>query len=212
MRTNLEGWMQTWIVHMRHPLRLRRELGWRGFMALQLLIGGTVVSALVHPFFLLLVLAHLLTGELFDLDRAGEEQVRKVFALVTLFTGYSGAVLFGVTGLARRRMLEHVWVLATIPAYWMLLSIAAWRALVQLLWDPYIWEKTEHGRARSSHRNRGDRRARWTPIRHDSSLAFDDAATGARRHADQGHPARGHQDDGPRRNDAFLHGSARPDR
>ncbi|HEX5779565.1 MAG TPA: glycosyltransferase family 2 protein, partial [Xanthobacteraceae bacterium] len=44
-----KGWAQTWIVHMRHPLRLWREMGAKGFLALQLLIGGALLSALVHP-------------------------------------------------------------------------------------------------------------------------------------------------------------------
>jgi cellulose synthase/poly-beta-1,6-N-acetylglucosamine synthase-like glycosyltransferase len=209
-----KGWMQVWGVHMRHPVRLHRELGWRGFAALQLLIGGTVLSALVHPFFFLLVAVHLWTGELFDFDRAGEEQVRKVLALATLFTGYFGATLFGAIGLSRRRMLQHAWVLATVPIYWLLLSLAAWRALRQLVKDPYLWEKTKHGLARSSLRNaRSDTRVRqWTAIRPDSNLVLKSGATGARTHANQGHPARRHQDDGPRRHDAFLHGSARADR
>jgi glycosyltransferase XagB len=209
-----KGWLQTWIVHMRHPMRLRRELGWRGFAALQLLIGGTVLSALVHPFFFLLVVGHIGTGELFEFGRAGEEQIRKTLALATLLIGYFGAVWFGVIGLARRRMLNHSWVLATVPLYWLLLSLAAWRALYQFVKDPHLWEKTEHGLARSRLRNlRGDRQVRqWTAMRPDSSLAFKSNATGARGHANQGHPARGHQDDGPRRNHAFLHGSTRPDR
>jgi len=37
-----------------------------------------------------------------------------------------------------------------LPVYWLLLSLAAWRALFQLLRDPYRWEKTEHGLARTS--------------------------------------------------------------
>ncbi len=37
-----------------------------------------------------------------------------------------------------------------MPIYWLLLSLAAWRALFQLLLDPYRWEKTEHGLARTS--------------------------------------------------------------
>jgi hypothetical protein len=40
-----------------------------------------------------------------------------------------------------------------MPVYWLLLSIAAWRALLQLIRDPYVWEKTEHGLARSSRCN-----------------------------------------------------------
>ena len=44
--------MQTWLVHMRHPLRLARELGFGGFLTFQLVVGGTVLSALVHPLFI----------------------------------------------------------------------------------------------------------------------------------------------------------------
>jgi len=41
-------------------------------------------------------------------------------------------------------------VLLLTPLYWFLLSVAAWRALFQLLYDPQGWEKTEHGLARTS--------------------------------------------------------------
>ncbi len=46
-----KGWMQTWLVHMRSPLRLARELGLPGFAVFQLLVGGTVLAALVHVLF-----------------------------------------------------------------------------------------------------------------------------------------------------------------
>jgi hypothetical protein len=44
------------------------------------------------------------------------------------------------------------WVLLLTPAHWLLLSLAAWRALYQLATAPYAWEKTEHGLAKSSRR------------------------------------------------------------
>jgi hypothetical protein len=34
--------------------------------------------------------------------------------------------------------------------HWVLLSLAAWRALYQLVVAPYAWEKTEHGLAKTS--------------------------------------------------------------
>ena len=48
-----KGWMQTWLVHMRHPRRLLRELGWPGFLCFQLIVGGSALAALVHPLFLI---------------------------------------------------------------------------------------------------------------------------------------------------------------
>jgi hypothetical protein len=41
-------------------------------------------------------------------------------------------------------------VLLLMPLHWLLLSLAAWRALYQLIRDPYRWEKTEHGLAKTS--------------------------------------------------------------
>ena len=37
-----------------------------------------------------------------------------------------------------------------MPLHWLLLSVAAWRALYQLLFNPFHWEKTAHGLARTS--------------------------------------------------------------
>jgi cellulose synthase/poly-beta-1,6-N-acetylglucosamine synthase-like glycosyltransferase len=42
----LKGYVQTWLVHMRSPRKLWRELGPRGFLGFQTVIGGTILSAL----------------------------------------------------------------------------------------------------------------------------------------------------------------------
>jgi len=47
----MKGYMQTWLVHMRSPRALWRELGPLGFLAFQIMVGGTLLSALVHPWF-----------------------------------------------------------------------------------------------------------------------------------------------------------------
>ena len=49
----LKGFLQTWLVHMRNPVRTWRELGHAGFFVLQATTLGPVASALVHPFFVL---------------------------------------------------------------------------------------------------------------------------------------------------------------
>jgi glycosyltransferase XagB len=68
----------------------------------------------------------------------------------TLMSGYLISALIGMIGLARRKLLSSAWALLLIPVYWLLLSVAAWRALLQLPGKPYLWEKTEHGLARTS--------------------------------------------------------------
>jgi glycosyltransferase XagB len=44
-----KGYIQTWLVHMRHPMQLLGNAGFRGFLGFQLFVGGTFVSALLNP-------------------------------------------------------------------------------------------------------------------------------------------------------------------
>ncbi len=143
-----KGWMQTWFVHMRRPVRLFRDLGTSGALAFQLFFSCNVLAALIHPVFMA-----ALGVALFAMPKAWAahtmSHVAPVFA-VTLLSGYASTVVVDLIGLRRRRMLAHAWVLVLTPIYWFLLSLAAWRAVFQLLDDPQRWEKTEHGLAKTS--------------------------------------------------------------
>jgi len=142
----MKGWMQTWLVHMRAPGQLLRELGLVRFAVFQLMVGGSVFAALLHPFFL--------AALLHEIGAAGfAEALRSLLGSLhglVLLGGYLASILLALAGLARRRLLRCAWALPLMPVYWLLLSIAAWRALHHLLRDPYGWEKTEHGLARHS--------------------------------------------------------------
>jgi len=143
-----KGWMQTWLVHMRRPRDLLRELGAAGTLAFQLLLAGNVLAALVHPLFMAVLAYLLLTrtpGEAFAALGPGAP-----LFVATLLIGYASAALIDAVGLYRRGLLNHGWALLLTPFYWFLLSLAAWRALTQLLRDPQRWEKTEHGLGKTS--------------------------------------------------------------
>jgi cellulose synthase/poly-beta-1,6-N-acetylglucosamine synthase-like glycosyltransferase len=145
-----KGYLQTWAVHMRKPRKLWRELGPGGFLVFQLVIGGAVLAALVHGVFAGVLTGQLVSG-LFWSDKP--EPFDQVFAslyVTTLTTGYLLSALLGFIGLSRRRLLRSAGYLLLLPFYWFLLSIAAWRAVFQLVWSPYRWEKTAHGLARTS--------------------------------------------------------------
>ena len=58
----LKGYLLTWLVHMRSPRALWRELGPRGFAGFHLIIGGTVLAALVHPWVYPLAAFELASG------------------------------------------------------------------------------------------------------------------------------------------------------
>jgi cellulose synthase/poly-beta-1,6-N-acetylglucosamine synthase-like glycosyltransferase len=132
----MKGWMKTWSVHMREPRQLWRQAGPRGFLALNVIVGGNVLTALAYPILVIELAAYLLTS--FTVSLAP-------LHIATFTAGFASTVVIGLMGLARRGRLRRGWVLALTPFYWGCLSIAAWRALGQLWCDPYRWEKTEHG-------------------------------------------------------------------
>lgn len=146
----MKGWLQTYLVHMRDPLLLLRQLGWRGFFAFQLLIGGSVLAALVHPLFFAWLLLDSTFGSLLSPAASPLEWSQKGLAFATLASGYIASAVLAFVGMRRRGAITSTWVLLTIPVYWLLLSAAAWRAVWKLIRAPYQWEKTAHGAVRRS--------------------------------------------------------------
>jgi cellulose synthase/poly-beta-1,6-N-acetylglucosamine synthase-like glycosyltransferase len=143
-----KGWMQTWLVHMRRPRRLWRDLGPAGMIAFQIFLAANVLAALIHPLFMT-GLIYALIALPSSFSKPGIDNVALIFT-TSLLSGYGSTILLDVVGLKRRRLLRQIWVLALTPLHWLLLSLAAWRALFQLATAPQRWEKTEHGLAKTS--------------------------------------------------------------
>jgi hypothetical protein len=59
--------------------------------------------------------------------------------------GYGVAMLAGAKALRQRGLKGWWFTIASMPIYWLLMSIAAWMALWQLMFAPFKWNKTEHG-------------------------------------------------------------------
>jgi cellulose synthase/poly-beta-1,6-N-acetylglucosamine synthase-like glycosyltransferase len=146
----LKGYMQTWLVHMRNPAKLWRELGPWGFAAFQIMIGGTVLSALVHPWFYVLAGLDVAAGAF----AAQPESVLGLpfwtMAWIDLVTGYVAAFGVGLFAVRRRGYRFLFWQIPLMPFYWLLISVAAYRAAWQFATaQRFNWEKTEHGVTRA---------------------------------------------------------------
>lgn len=142
----LKGYLQTYLVHMRHPLDLYRSLGPVGFWGFQFFIGGTVACVLLNPV-LWLMFGLWAGGWVTGLDAYFPPWVVS-FALFNLLVGNAAMIYFFMMGAYKRgyyRLLPYAF---TAPAYWALMSIAAYRGLWQLLHNPFYWEKTRHGLSR----------------------------------------------------------------
>lgn len=139
-----KGWLQTWLVLMREPQKPMREMGLFGFAIFQLLIAGMLLSSLAHPWlFVFLASAaidvivgttakHPVEWILFGIDFCNV-----IFSYI-IFVGLGRMKLDG----SEQAAMGLRW--TGLPLYWLMLSAAAWRAVLQLRTNPFFWDKTPH--------------------------------------------------------------------
>lgn len=142
----LKGWIQTWLVLMRHPVKLANSVGFVGFVTMQILVAGMLIAILAHPFafvFIAYTLCQITTHQFADISTTD-----LTFMGVDIFNLIGGYLIFVFVGWRafiphERKSIKRRWLLLP-PLYWILMSFAGWRALSQLPRKLQLWEKTPH--------------------------------------------------------------------
>ena len=142
----IKGYIQTWLVHMRSPVQLWRELGTANFLAFQAIVGGSWFTPLINPIFWALSVTYLVTQSV---------AIERMFPPVIFYPGIALLIVGNfinvctfVMGVFEREDQEgNVKVMLLLPVYFVMMSVAAYKAAGQLI-NParrHYWEKTEHG-------------------------------------------------------------------
>ncbi|WP_420007929.1 glycosyltransferase family 2 protein [Xanthomonas sacchari] len=139
----LKGYMQTWLVHMRDPVQLYRSTGVRGFWGFQLFVGGTFFTALAAPLMWLSYGLWLAVGSKF-FDPFFPPALLYL-SLLNLLLGNGFLIYMTLVAAFKRDYFRLAPYALTVPLYWLLQSIAAYKGLWQLIRNPFYWEKTTHG-------------------------------------------------------------------
>ncbi len=144
----IKGYMQTYLVHMRNPARLVRQVGWRGFFGFNFFIGGTSFTFLLYPILLTFFVIYLIFKFAF---------IRSIFPdwvlYISIFNFVAGNVLMiyvNMLAVFKRRYYELILFAILNPIYWLMHSRAAYMGLWQLITKPFYWEKTNHGLSKMS--------------------------------------------------------------
>jgi cellulose synthase/poly-beta-1,6-N-acetylglucosamine synthase-like glycosyltransferase len=135
----MKGWMQTFIVHNRDPGRLIAEMGLGPALAFQVLVLGMIVAPLLHSGLAMGAVVQVLRGQ----PLLGGSGWAGIYAAIMLF-GYASAFAMTIAGLARAQRLDLLPQQLLLPFYWLLMAVAALRALVELAWRPFHWFKSPH--------------------------------------------------------------------
>jgi glycosyltransferase XagB len=144
----IKGWMQTLFINARNPRRLIRELGFVSAACTLIGLGSAILGALFWPVFGLLLFWNLALQAL----PVPQSTAEFVHSTLWCFNAFFGAfAVFGAIAIGmKRQKLGMLWPwLLLWPAYQALITIAAWRAVLELWRDPFGWAKTEHGLAKS---------------------------------------------------------------
>lgn len=138
-----KGYLQTMLVHLRNPAALRREIGLKGTWRLINMTGGVPLTAACNLLFWF-ILATWMLGRPHAVEVVFPPMTYYV-CLILLLIGAPMSIFVGLI-VAQALGKPHLWwAAALVPLYWFLQSIAAVKALYQLVTKPCFWEKTVHG-------------------------------------------------------------------
>jgi cellulose synthase/poly-beta-1,6-N-acetylglucosamine synthase-like glycosyltransferase len=142
----IKGYMQTYFVHTRHPSRYLREGRLWNFLWLQFTVGARVAMLFINPLMWLLLALYIF------FHSAVAPAYHILYPRPVLYLS-AASLIFGnffylythLVGCLRRKQYSLMKWALLIPFYWGLMSVAASIALVQLIFKPHYWEKTQHG-------------------------------------------------------------------
>jgi cellulose synthase/poly-beta-1,6-N-acetylglucosamine synthase-like glycosyltransferase len=139
----IKGYMMTWRVHMRDPAQLWRDLGPAGFIGFQVIFLGSILHALLAP----VLISFWLQAAGWPHPVGQALPFTVLLTLVAMFLLAEAAnLVVGSIGLRRSGQRIHPLWLLTLHLYHPLASFAALKALWEVLWRPFYWDKTRHGR------------------------------------------------------------------
>lgn len=138
----LKGYGMTWAVHMRDPVRLWRDLGPLRFLGVQVTYMATLSQFLLAPVLwscwaLLLGLPHPLRGLL---PAPALTLLVAAFLLSEILNIAVGA--WACRGPGHRHLIPWA---PTLHLYFPLGAFAAYKALWEVIRQPFYWDKTSHG-------------------------------------------------------------------
>jgi cellulose synthase/poly-beta-1,6-N-acetylglucosamine synthase-like glycosyltransferase len=141
----IKGFIQTTIVHMRHPFRFKKELGlgWGGVIAFLITVPASVLINIFNLVFWGLLIGWFVTHN---------QLIQSLFpgpiyyvSLISFLVGNFTFVYLNMVSSYQRERYSLVAYGLLSPLYWMLLSVASVKASIEFLVKPHYWDKTKHG-------------------------------------------------------------------
>ena len=148
----IKGFIVTWLVHMRSPRDLVRQLGWRNTFAINIMLLDGFVAFLLQPLFWIAIAALILTG-----STPWTMLLTPSVAMATtwIFTlGQAFVLIAAFTALQRRFGFSRAIWSPGLWLYWQCATRPAYRAVREMFGKQAEWNKTEHCLSRAAKQRR----------------------------------------------------------
>lgn len=138
-----KGYLQSFLIHLRSPAEVTKEMGPKGVLHLCSFVGATPILAVLNPVFWVMTVVWFVAHPAFLVEIF---PAPVYYAGLTLWS-FGNFLLWYLTLLTARHLHREGLVMTAllVPLYWVMMSMAAVKAAWQLVVTPSFWEKTVHG-------------------------------------------------------------------
>lgn len=142
----IKGYIQTYLVHMRRPSEFLDRNQHYHLAAFQFIVGGKIFSMFINPLMWCITIAYFA----FRANVGGF--IESFFPSVVLYVGVT-SFIFGnflylyyyMIACAKRGYFDLIKYVFVVPFYWLMMSVASWIAVYEIIVKPHYWAKTLHG-------------------------------------------------------------------
>lgn len=138
----IKGYAMTYGVHMRAPGRLLAELGWRRTIGVQVLFLGTLSQFVLAPFL------WSFWAPALGFPHPVVDMMPRWMALTMAGAFFSTELVNIAIGISALGAPEHRFLRKWVPTlhfYYPLATLAAVKAIAEIVSRPFYWDKTHHG-------------------------------------------------------------------
>jgi cellulose synthase/poly-beta-1,6-N-acetylglucosamine synthase-like glycosyltransferase len=135
-----KGFILTFFVHIKNPRIMYEKLGLYGFFMAFLAFGINFIMPFVNPYLWVLFIWTLFFPFALDIP-----YIIWLIGMANFIIGNSVYIFLHALSAVQHKRYDLVLLSVLMPFYWMLISVATYRAVWQFIFDPYKWEKTRHG-------------------------------------------------------------------
>jgi general stress protein CsbA len=105
--------------------------------------GGNIFLPLVNPVLWVVTILTLMFPGMFNFLLFANWII--FISVFNLTAGNLIHILLYMSSAIAKKRYSLIPVAITMPIYWLLISLGAWRGALQLVTKPHLWEKTTHG-------------------------------------------------------------------